>query len=131
MLEAHRPQLSFLALIVVSLLITVSPVVSVMANGQGADEVFSKTVTSTEAREDLDYLFAAIIKDFSVGTLIGEETGGLASCFGGTYRSQLANSGLSLRISYKYFVRPGNFDDGRGVLPDISAENKKTILFPA
>jgi len=67
--------------------------------------------------------FASLIKDFSVGTLVGEETGGLASCFGDAYLTELPGSGLSLRISYKYFLRPGGFDDGRGVLPDVTVKD--------
>ncbi len=67
--------------------------------------------------------FAAVIKDLEAGTIVGQETGGLATCFGDTYRAELPNSGLSLRISYKHFVRTGGFDDGRGVLPDVEVSH--------
>lgn len=66
--------------------------------------------------------FAAVIKDLELGTIIGEETGGLPTCFGDSYRTELPNSRLSLRISYKRFVRTGGFDDRRGVLPDVAVD---------
>jgi len=34
----------------------------------------------------------------------------------------LPNTRLKLGISFKYFLRCGGFDDRRGVLPDIIAE---------
>lgn len=66
--------------------------------------------------------FAAIIKDHKVGTIIGEETGGLASCYGDMIVDNLPNSNLPFGVSYKYFLRPAGFDDGRGVKPDIKID---------
>ncbi len=63
--------------------------------------------------------FAALIKDLEAGTIVGEETGGLASSYGDVFKLNLPNSGLTVGISYKYFLRPAGFDDGRGVIPDI------------
>jgi len=63
--------------------------------------------------------FAALIKDLDAGTIVGEETGGLASTYGDIFKLNLPNSGLAVGISYKYFLRPAGFDDGRGVIPDI------------
>jgi len=67
--------------------------------------------------------FAALIKDLEAGKVVGEETGGLASSYGDVFSCRLPNSGLRLGISYKYFLRPGGFDDGRGVIPDIPIES--------
>lgn len=61
---------------------------------------------------------AAEIKDMKLGTLVGEETGGLASCYGDSYFFMLPNTQIEVAVSHKYFLRPGGFDDGRGVLPD-------------
>jgi len=66
--------------------------------------------------------FAALIKDIGPGLVVGAETGGLPSCYGDTFWSNLPNSGLSLKTSYKHFLRPGGFDDGRGVRPDIPVD---------
>ncbi|MFW6104864.1 MAG: S41 family peptidase [Candidatus Bipolaricaulota bacterium] len=63
--------------------------------------------------------FAALIKDLDAGTIVGEETGGLASTYGDIFQLNLPNSGLTVGISYKYFLRPAGFDDGQGVIPDI------------
>ncbi len=67
--------------------------------------------------------FAALIKDLEVGKIVGGETGGLASSYGDVFSCELPNSGLRLGISYKYFLRPGGFDDGRGVIPDIPIDS--------
>jgi C-terminal processing protease CtpA/Prc len=67
--------------------------------------------------------FAALIKDFETGILVGQETGGLASSYGDKIRGQLSNSGLDFAVSYKKFVRPAGYDNGRGVIPDIKVEN--------
>ncbi len=63
--------------------------------------------------------FAALIKDVGAGTIAGEETGGLASSYGDIFKLNLPNSGLNFGVSYKYFLRPAGFDDGRGVIPDV------------
>jgi hypothetical protein len=63
--------------------------------------------------------FAAMIKDFNVGFLVGEETGGLATSYGDSFPITLPHSKLRGKVSYKYFVRPNGKDTGRGVLPDV------------
>ena len=75
--------------------------------------------------------FAAVVKDFGLGTVVGEETGGLPTDFGDSIIFTLPETGLELRVSYKYFVRPGGFDDGRGVLPDcetVAKDAKQAVL---
>jgi len=83
-------------------------------------------------------MFASTIKDYKLGTLIGEETGGLATSYGDIYPFQLPNTRLHCGVSHKRFVRPSGEDDGRGVLPDhqveinvddIAAGNDKVMAF--
>lgn len=62
--------------------------------------------------------FAATIKDLRIGTIIGEETGGLATSYGDIYYFQLPRTKLIAGVSFKRFVRPSGEEDGRGVLPD-------------
>lgn len=63
--------------------------------------------------------FAAIFNDYKLGTIIGEETGGLATSYGDVYSFQLPNTKLEAGVSYKYFVRPsGSEDMSSGVIPD-------------
>ena len=69
--------------------------------------------------------FAATIKDVGAGKIVGEETGGLASSYGDVFSLELPNSGLDLGVSYKYFLRTGGFDNGRGVVPDIEIETDR------
>ena len=62
---------------------------------------------------------AMLFKDFNIGTIIGQETGGLPSCYGDSYYFKLPNSGLEARVSFKTFIRPSGINDGKGVLPDV------------
>jgi C-terminal processing protease CtpA/Prc len=65
--------------------------------------------------------FAAVIKDYGVGTLIGEETGGIPTNYGYSCPVNLFNSHLTLNVSWWYLIRP-NGDTTythRGIMPDI------------
>jgi hypothetical protein len=64
--------------------------------------------------------FAATIKDLKLGVLVGEETSGHPTDFGEIYPFPLPNTQLEAGVSSKYWVRPGGFDDGGGVLPDVN-----------
>lgn len=66
--------------------------------------------------------FAATIKDYQLGTLIGEETGGLATSYGDIYLFDLPKARIMVGVSHKRFVRPSGEDDGRGVLPDYEVK---------
>jgi hypothetical protein len=63
--------------------------------------------------------FASAIKDHRIGTLVGEETGGLATTYGNNYTFTLPNTMLQGTVSLQKYIRPSGIDDGRGVLPDI------------
>ncbi len=62
---------------------------------------------------------AMLFKDYDIGTIVGQETGGLPSGYGDTFFFKLPYSGLNARVSYKYFIRPSGKNDGKGVLPDV------------
>jgi hypothetical protein len=66
--------------------------------------------------------FAATVKDYKLGTLVGEETGGLATSFGDYYPFDLPNTRLWVFVSHKRIFRPSGEDDGRGVLPDYEVK---------
>lgn len=72
--------------------------------------------------------FAAVFKDFSLGTLVGEETGGLATSYGDVLPFIMPYSQLNFGVSHKYFVRPAGFDDGKGVLPDYEVKQTSADL---
>jgi len=73
-------------------------------------------------------LLAATIKDYNIGILVGEETGGLATGFGDVYPFDLPHTHLFAGVSHKRFVRPSGEDDGRGVLPDYEVKQSKENL---
>lgn len=66
--------------------------------------------------------FASIVKDNQLGLIVGKETGGRASFYGGSVPLILPNSGLICYLSTEKVTRPGGFDDGRGVLPDFELD---------
>jgi len=66
--------------------------------------------------------FAGIVKDNQLGLIVGKETGGRASFYGGSVPLILPNSGLICYLSTERVTRPGGFDDGRGVLPDFELD---------
>jgi hypothetical protein len=72
-------------------------------------------------------VFAAMFRDYAVGTIVGYETGGLPVSFGDIYSFALANSRICCGVSHKQFFgpkpRPG--DDEHGVIPDIPMSDKR------
>lgn len=65
--------------------------------------------------------FAWAFKQFGMGTVIGEETGGMNVCFGDILFYKLPVSGLSCSISYKRFWQYGADEkDIHGTLPDYT-----------
>lgn len=63
--------------------------------------------------------FATMVRDFDRGTIIGEETGGLASFYANPTLVVLPNSKLDLRVSNMQFIRPAGFSNGEGIKPDL------------
>lgn len=68
-------------------------------------------------------MLASTVKDYNIGYLIGEETGGIATHYGDLYSFTLPNSDINMVVSHKYFVRPNGLDTGRGVLPDYNTKD--------
>ena len=63
--------------------------------------------------------FAALVKDNSLGKILGQPTGGLATCYGDMYPFSLPNTFLSCGVSHKLFVRPNGDEKPSPVIPDI------------
>jgi C-terminal processing protease CtpA/Prc len=63
--------------------------------------------------------FAALVKDNALGTIVGQPTGGLASCYGDMYPFSLPKTFLSCGVSHKLFVRPNGDEKPSPVFPDI------------
>lgn len=64
-------------------------------------------------------VLASVIKDYKLGLLFGEETGSLATYFGGNYNFETPVTGIEGSCSYKKVYRPSGEDDGKGVIPDV------------
>lgn len=82
-----------------------------------SDNIYVLTSSKTFSSASV---FAATIKDYNIGQLIGEETGGLATHFGDLYEFKLPKSDLIAFVSHKYFIRPNGLDTHRGVVPDYN-----------
>jgi len=65
--------------------------------------------------------FAHVLEDFHIGTLVGEETGGLRQCFGDCPSFRMPHSNLPFNVSTKRFYapipKPG--DATHGSVPDV------------
>jgi len=77
--------------------------------------------------------FAWAFSYFKMGTIVGEETGGLIVCFGDAFDIfRLSNTDLRYKVSYKKFYGYGATDKHtHGVIPDIevSAEQAMKKVF--
>ena len=75
--------------------------------------------------------FAAMFRDYEVGTILGYETGGVPTTFGDVHAFQLKNSGIPCGVSWKQFFppRPKPGDDEHGVLPHIAVNDRMLADF--
>jgi len=75
--------------------------------------------------------FTHVLQDFRIGTLVGEETGGLRQCFGDCPSFRMPHSNLSFSVSTKRFYapipKPG--DAAHGSPPDIPVTDENLAPF--
>lgn len=72
--------------------------------------------------------FAWTVKAFSIGTLVGEEAGGMNVSYGDVVGYVLPHSKLQLSISFKRFWLFGADENNiHGALPDINVESSKAL----
>jgi C-terminal processing protease CtpA/Prc len=69
--------------------------------------------------------FAAAVKHFLIGTLIGRETKDTLVCYGEIVYATLPNTGLGVSVACKHFVEAGGKPDGRGVIPDFEVRQNR------
>ena len=76
-------------------------------------------------------VFAAVIKDYQIGQLIGEETGGRRQTFGDVLVDQLPLSMIRFGISAKVFYAPVPKvdDEYRGTVPHISLGEEELLKY--
>jgi len=68
--------------------------------------------------------FAAAVKCFQIGTLVGQETGSTTVEYGDMMTFTMPNSGLIFNVPCKYFVEACGKPDGRGVIPDYEVKQR-------
>ena len=67
--------------------------------------------------------FAVLIKDYGIGTLVGEETADNPTDYGSIMLFDLPNTGITIQNSTQFSVRPAGYDDERGVIPDYKVQS--------
>lgn len=74
--------------------------------------------------------FSWAFKYFGMGTIVGEETGGLAVCFGDVIPQILPHSGLQVGVSHKKFYQYGATDENvHGTIPDYEVPANEAMNF--
>lgn len=73
--------------------------------------------------------FSWAFKYFKMGTIVGEETGGMAVCFGDVIMQTLPNTKLDFGISHKKFYNYGATDEdgSHGTIPDFEVPSEKAL----
>jgi hypothetical protein len=67
-------------------------------------------------------LLSVVIKDNNIGTIVGEETSDNPTMYACIMIFELPNTKINIQNSAQYSLRPGGFDDQKGVLPDFKVE---------
>lgn len=75
--------------------------------------------------------FSWAFQYFKMGTIVGEETGGMAVCFGNIVVQQLANTKLNYRVSHKKFYQYGatDKDSTHGTIPDYEVPSENALNY--
>ncbi len=71
-------------------------------------------------------MFASAFKCYEMGTIVGEETGGLTVCYGDIISLELPYTKLKCGVSYKKFYEACGEENGRGVIPDFEVKSLPT-----
>ena len=69
--------------------------------------------------------FAACVKHFKIGTLIGEETGDPTTCYDDSTMVKLPNSGFVLSVPSTIYTVVGDRKNGWGVMPDHTVKQQR------
>ncbi len=74
--------------------------------------------------------FSWAFKHFNMGTVIGQESGGIAVCFGDNITQKLPHTGIYYSVSHKKFYQYGATDENtHGTLPDYVVPKEKALDF--
>lgn len=67
-------------------------------------------------------MLTSTFKCFDLGTIVGEEPGGLTVSYGDIIYFSLPNTGIKCGVSHKRFVQACGKENGRGVIPDYEVK---------
>jgi len=74
-------------------------------------------------------MFVAMVKDYDLGTIIGQPTGNLSSFYADPFMwYQLPNSKITFQVSTSLEVRPNGIIDTESILPDVFIGDKEDAL---
>ena len=74
-------------------------------------------------------MFAGMVKDYQLGTIVGQPTGNLSSFYADPFLwYQLPNSKITFQVSTSLEVRPNGIIDTESILPDIYINDKEDAL---
>ena len=64
-------------------------------------------------------IFSAVIKDNTIGNIVGEETSDNPTIYACIMLFELPNTKINIQNSTQYSLRPAGYDDQHGVIPDF------------
>lgn len=67
--------------------------------------------------------FAAMVRCFNIGKIVGSETGGRTISYGSPLSISLPETGIEIKISRKRFVNACGIESDSGLIPDYIVEN--------
>lgn len=67
-------------------------------------------------------LLLTLVRDNSIGIIIGEPSGGKPNHYGDVLYCILPNTGILATVSHKYFSRPNKAIDEESIIPDVEIE---------
>lgn len=74
-------------------------------------------------------MFTGMVKDYQLGTIIGQPTGNLSSFYADPFMwYQLPNSKITFQVSTSLEVRPSGIIDTESILPDVYVKDKEDAL---
>ena len=81
-------------------------------------------IQSTMGTHSASVSLASLVKAYKLGTIIGEETGGLTGCYINCVFWAMPNTSIPFMCSVQKSINVGGAMDGRGVLPDVEYNMK-------
>ncbi|WP_040197239.1 S41 family peptidase [Candidatus Soleaferrea massiliensis] len=101
----------------------------ITANKRAAELTFQGKLYLLTSRKTFSsaVMFAALLYDNQLATVIGEPAGNAPSCYGDVLTYQLPNSKLTFSTTYKYFIRPDAQNTADTILPGYVTSSEEAL----